>query len=141
MDKMLNWISIAAATVGGVVLKLLGGWDAMLLTLTALVALDYTTGLIKAAYTKTLSSEIGYKGILKKVMMFIVVAASVVIGRLTGDVVPLREAVIIFFVANEGLSLLENAGEFIPLPDKLKDVLLQLRDKTSVTKRESGDKR
>lgn len=140
MDKMLNWISIIAAAVGGVVLKLLGGWDAMLLTLTALVALDYITGLIKAAYTKTLSSEIGYKGILKKVMMFTVVAAAVVIGRLTGDVVPLREAVIIFFVANEGLSLLENAGEFIPLPDKLKEVLLQLRDKTSVTKRESGDK-
>lgn len=137
MDKIFNWISIIAAAIGGFLAKVLGGWDMLLVALVSLVILDYITGIIKAVYLKQLSSEIGYKGILKKIMMFMVVAAACVIGRLTGEFVPLREAVIIFFVANEGLSLCENIGEFIPLPEKLKSVLLQLREKTTVTKNES----
>ena len=94
-----------------------------------LAVLDYITGCIKAIYNKLLSSEIGFKGLLKKIVMFIVIAVSYAIQGLMGGKVPLREVVIMFYIANEALSLLENAAEFTPVPDKLKEVLLQLRDK------------
>ena len=94
-----------------------------------MAVLDYLTGVIKGIYQKRLSSEIGYKGLLKKIVMFIVIAVAFIIQRLISDVIPLREVVIMFYVCNEALSLLENAAEFVPIPDKLKNTLLQLRDK------------
>ena len=79
---------------------------------------------------KELSSEIGFKGILKKMTMFIVIATACVMQNIIGDSLPLRDIVIMFFVCNEALSLLENAAVLVPIPKKLKDVLLQLRDKS-----------
>ena len=79
-------------------------------------------------YLKELSSEIGFKGLLKKIVMFIVIAVAFVIQQMIGGTVPLREIVIMFYIANEAISLLENAAIFVPIPDKLRDVLLQLRD-------------
>lgn len=87
------------------------------------------TGVIKGIYTKKLSSETGFKGLLKKIVMFIVIAVSFSIQELIGNTIPLREVVIMFYICNEALSLLENAAVFVPIPDKLKDVLIQLRDK------------
>lgn len=78
---------------------------------------------------KKLSSETGFKGLLKKIVMFIVIAVSFSIQELIGNTIPLREVVIMFYICNEALSLLENAAVFVPIPDKLKDVLIQLRDK------------
>lgn len=131
MDKVFNWISIIFGMVGGFLTYWLGGWDVLLKTIVFLAIADYITGWIKGIYTKQLSSEIGFRGLLKKIVMFIVIAVAFVIQGLTGGTVPLREVVIMFYIANEGLSLLENAAVFIPIPDKLKNVLLQLRDKDS----------
>ncbi len=128
MEKIFNWISIVLGIVGGYISHWLGGWDVLLRTIVFLAVLDYITGLIKGIYLKKLSSEIGFKGLLKKIVMFIVIAVAFVIQELTGGTIPLREVVIMFYIANEGISLLENAAIFVPIPEKLKDVLLQLRD-------------
>lgn len=127
--KLFNGFSVAVGLAGGFLCQLLGGWDVMLKALVALVVLDYVTGVLKGIYTKTLSSEIGFKGLIRKIVIFIVVATAVIVQSIVGDAIPLREIVIIFFVCNEGISLLENASEFIPIPEKLKETLIQLRDK------------
>lgn len=131
MEKLFNWISIVFGIIGGIASYWLGGWDIILKTIVFLAIVDYITGVIKGIYTRTLSSEVGFKGLLKKIVMFIVISVAFVIQQLMGDAIPLREVVIMFYIANEGLSLLENAAVFVPIPDKLKDVLLQLRDKDS----------
>lgn len=129
MAKIFNSFSIVGGIVGGFLCDFLGGWDVILKALVALVILDYATGVLKAIYTKTLSSSIGFKGLIRKIVIFIVVATAVIIQTVVGDAVPLREIVIIFFICNEGISLLENASEFVPIPDKLKETLIQLRNK------------
>ena len=131
MEKLFNWISIVFGMAGGFLTYWLGGWDVLLKTIVFLAIADYITGWIKGIYTKQLSSEIGFRGLLKKIVMFIVIAVSFVIQGLIGGTIPLREVVIMFYIENEGLSLLENAAVFTPIPDKLKNVLLQLRDKDS----------
>lgn len=131
MDKVFNWISLTFGVIGGFIVQRLGGGDVLLKTVVAFVVLDYLTGLVKAFYTKQLSSEIGFKGICKKVMLFLVIAFSVFVEGIMPMDTPIREVTIMFFIANEGISLLENAAEVIPIPQKLKDVLLQLRDKST----------
>lgn len=128
MDKLFNTFSMVVGVVGGVLSYWLGGWDILLKTIVFLAVVDYVTGLIKGVYLKQLSSEIGFKGLLKKIVMFIVIAVSFVIQQLIGGTIPLREVVIMFYISNESLSLLENAAIFVPIPDKLKSVLLQLRE-------------
>lgn len=129
MEKYFNTISFAAGIAGGILANLLGGWDGLLRTIVVLMVLDYATGFIKGAYTKRLSSEIGFRGLLKKVMVLIVIVAANVLQGLISGAVPLREVVIMFFIANEGLSLLENAAVMVSVPEQLRDVLLQLREK------------
>lgn len=128
-EKIFNGISIVGGIVGGFLCQWLGGWDVMLKALVALVVLDYITGVLKGIYTKTLSSDTGFKGLIRKIVIFIVVATAVIVQSIVGDAIPLREIVIIFFVCNEGISLLENASEFVPVPEKLRETLIQLRDK------------
>lgn len=130
MSKIFNWFSIVGGVLGGFWCQWLGGWDVILKALVALVILDYITGVLKAIYTKTLSSAIGFKGLIRKIVIFIVVATAVIVQSVIGDAIPLREIVIIFFICNEGISLLENASEFVPIPDKLRDTLIQLREKS-----------
>lgn len=131
MEKYFNWLSFAVGAFGGPVAGLLGGWDMLLKAIVVLMVLDYITGLLKGVYTKTLSSEIGFRGLLKKVMVLIVIVAANVLQGLVGGAVPLREVVIMFFIANEGLSLLENAAVMVAVPDQLRDVLLQVREKNN----------
>lgn len=130
MDKYFNKLSVVIGIVGGWFVGVLGGWDILLKTICFLIICDYITGVIKGIYTKTLSSEIGYKGLLKKTVVFIVIAVAYQIQELVGGVIKLREIVILFFICNEGLSLVENAAILIPIPEKLKETLLQLRDKS-----------
>ena len=105
-----------------------GQWDSILWALLVIMVLDYLTGIIKAIYTKTMSSEIGFKGLLKKITILIIVALSNVLQQITGDNVAIREIVIMFYIANEGISVLENVAVIYPrMPQKLKDILLQLR--------------
>jgi len=129
MTKSFNWISVAFAAIGGAAAYLMGGWDKWAVALIALIVIDYVTGVVKAIYNKQLSSEIGFKGICKKVLILCVVALAVVLQREMG--LPIREVTICFYIANEGISLIENVAEIIPIPEKLKDILLQLRDKES----------
>lgn len=129
MSKLFNGISIVGGILGGFLCSLLGGYDSILKALIVLVVLDYITGLLKAISTKTLSSAIGFKGLIRKIVIFIIVATAVVIQGVVGDSIPLRDITIVFYVCNESISLLENASEFIPLPKKLKDTLIQIRDK------------
>lgn len=129
MEKLFNWISIVFGLAGGFILSSLGGYDNWLRALVLMVVIDYITGLIKAFYNKELSSDIGFKGIAKKVMLFLVIAVAVTLQDLINNAVPLREAVICFYLSNEGLSLLENIAVFTPIPDQLKDILLQIREK------------
>lgn len=128
MAKLFNEISMIFGVVGGFILYLLGGWDVPLRVIVTLAILDYITGIAKGIYTKQLSSEIGFNGLLKKIVMFIVVALAYAIQILMDGAIPLREVVIMFYIANEALSLIENAAVFVPIPDRLKSVLLQLRD-------------
>lgn len=129
MMKLFNTASVVFGLVGGFICQALGGWDVILKALVALVILDYVTGVLKALSTKTLSSAVGFKGLIKKTVIFIVVATAVIIQSVIGEAVPLREITIIFFLCNEGISLLENAAEFVPIPEKLKDALIQLRER------------
>lgn len=129
--KEMNSTSIAFGVAAGFLTRIFGAWDTMLQTILLLCVIDYISGLMKAGYTKQLSSEIGWKGIVKKVAMFLVIALANIIQGVIGQSLPLREIVIMFFVANEGLSILENCAVMVPIPEKLRDMLLQIRDKTN----------
>ncbi|MGN0452896.1 MAG: holin family protein [Ruminococcus sp.] len=118
------------AAIGGIITSLVGGWDTLLMTYITLMVIDYVTGVIRAVYQKKLSSAIGYKGIIKKVLSICIVVLAVVLQRLIPAELPLREITLLFFIANEGISILENAAGVIPLPSKLKEVLIQLRNGT-----------
>ena len=128
IEKLFNGVSIVGGIVGGFLCQWLGGWDVILRALVALIVLDYITGVLKAIATKTLSSQVGFTGLIRKIVIFIVVATAVIVQSIVGDSIPLREVVIIFFICNEGISLLENASQFVPIPEKLKETLIQLRD-------------
>ena len=110
----------------------LGGWDIALQLLLSMIILDYVTGLCKAIYHKKLNSSVGIKGIIKKIGYLIIVAVSVILDRVTGDTGAIRTLVIYFFVANEGISILENwASMELPLPTKLTTLLEQLRNENN----------
>lgn len=140
MTKLLNAVSLTGGFLGGVLGFMFGGFDVLLYALIILVVLDYITGFAKGVYTKTLSSETGFKGLIKKSIIFVVVVVSVVLQRVLNNAVPLSEITLMFFICNEGISILENSAEFVPIPQKLKDVLLQLRtDNDKKADEEGGD--
>ncbi len=116
------------STVLTTVLYFLGGWDMALKTLLIIIALDYLTGVCDAIANKKINSKIGAKGIIKKVGYLIIVAVSVQLDQIVGDTGAIRNLVIYFFVANEGISILENWGSMgLPLPEKVMEVLEQLK--------------
>ena len=126
MDKIVNIIIADAATV---VVYIFGGLDIALQCLLIAIAIDYISGLIKAYETRTLSSKIGMHGILKKVGLLAVVALAVVIDRITGNSGDIRTLVIYYFVANEGLSILENlAAAGVPIPEFVTKALKVLKN-------------
>lgn len=128
-EKAVMWIKGAIAALGGAAAYIWGPWDALINALIALVALDYVTGVICAAANKRLSSEIGFKGLIKKALIFALVAVAGVADK----VIPatnqaIRAAVILFYIANEAISILENAAELgLPVPEKLKAVLIKTK--------------
>ena len=127
------WYSIQAvfAAVGGWLGWYLGGCDGLLYALLGFVVMDYITGVMCAIADKKLSSEVGFKGLCRKVLIFILVgAANIIDVQIIGTGSVLRTAVIFFYISNEGLSLIENAGHLgLPIPAKLKAVLEQLHDR------------
>lgn len=128
MDKILQTISGAICAVCGF---LWGELDGLLYALIAFMTIDYVTGLVVAWIRKELSSEIGFKGIAKKVFILSLVAVGHILDvHVLGGGAVCRSAVIGFYIANEGISILENAGNIgLPLPKKLIDVLQQLKSK------------
>ena len=137
MKEFWNTIQLAFAAVGGWLGYFLGGCDGLLYALLAFVVIDYITGVMYAIADKNLSSEVGFKGICRKVRIFLLVGiANVLDVQVIGTGSVLRTAVIFFYISNEGVSLLENAAHLgLPVPEKIKTVLEQLHDRA-----ESEDK-
>lgn len=129
MERYLNTITMLLSIFGGIVVRLLGGLDQLLDVFLFLIIVDFITGWIKAIATKELSSRIGMLGIAKKVTMLFVVAVAVRVEKVVGNNLPIREMALIFYIANEGLSFFENIATFIPMPKKLKELFIQLKNK------------
>ena len=131
MKEFWNTIQLAFAAVGGWLGYFLGGCDGLLYALLAFVVIDYITGVMYAIADKNLSSEVGFKGICRKVLIFLLVGiANVLDVQVIGTGSVLRTAVIFFYISNEGVSLLENAAHLgLPVPEKIKTVLEQLHDR------------
>lgn len=128
MERILDAMKIAAAALGAAASYLWGPFDAMILTLVAAVCIDYITGIVKALVLRELSSGIGFRGLLKKMFIFALVAlAALIDGMIPAAKDAIRTAVIGFYVANEGISILENAGAIgLPMPKALKNALEKL---------------
>ena len=121
-------ISGAVAVVGGFLSAIFGGFDTILQCMLAFILLDFITGTIKALYLRELSSEVMYSSLLKKIMELLSVVAGVVFVKFT-DVDYIRDWIICFNCTMEGISVMENIGMFIELPDFITDFLYQLKDK------------
>ncbi len=130
MKNFIEAVQYAFAALGGAVGAVMGGFDGFLYALIVFVVVDYLTGIMAAILNKRLSSEGGFHGIFKKVVIFALVAVGHIVDThviQNGSVI--RTAVIFFYLSNEGISILENASLIgLPVPQKLKDVLEQLRD-------------
>ncbi len=132
MKEFWNFIQLIFTAVGGWLGWFLGGCDGLLYALTAFAAIDYVTGVMCAVTDKRLSSEAGFRGIFKKVLVFLLVgAANILDVHVIGTGCVLRTAIIFFYISNEGVSLLENAAHLgLPVPEKLKEVLEQLHERS-----------
>ena len=130
MKNFIEAAQYAFAALGGALGAVMGGFDGFLYALVVFVIVDYATGLMAAAVEKKLSSEVGFKGIFKKVIIFSLVAVGHIIdAHVIREGSVLRTAVIFFYLSNEGISILENAARTgLPIPGKLKAVLEQLRE-------------
>ena len=131
MREFWNSIQLIFAAVGGWLGWFLGGCDGLLYALIAFCIIDYLSGVACAIADHNLSSQIGFKGIFKKVLIFLLVGIGHILDtHLIGSGSVLRTAVIFFYLSNEGVSLIENAAHLgLPIPEKLKDVLEQLHDR------------
>ena len=122
------------AITGSLVTYLFGGWSALIQILVTFVVIDYVTGVLAAAISGKLNSDIGLKGIAKKVFIFIIVACGHLVDKAMGTQDIVRDAAIYFYIANELLSILENAGEIgLPVPDILKNAMERLKGKEKDT--------
>ena len=140
MKEFWNMIQFVFTAVGGWLGWFLGGCDGLLFTLLAFVVIDYITGVMCAVVEKKLSSAIGFRGIFKKVLIFMLVGIGHLLdAHVIGAGSVLRTAIIFFYISNEGVSLLENAAHLgLPVPEKLKAVLEQLHDRSE--KEEQDDR-
>lgn len=131
MRSIWTGIQIAFSAIGGFIGRLLGGFDGFLYALIAFAVIDYITGVMCAISDKMLSSEVGFKGICRKVLIFVLVGiGNLVDVYVLGEAGVLRTAVIFFYLSNEGVSLLENSAHLgLPIPQKLKSVLEQLHNR------------
>lgn len=122
----VDFIKLSATVVGGTLTALLGGWDMLLQALVFLVVCDYVIGVIAAALNKEINSSIGYVGILKKILIFIVIGVCYTLDQALGSEF-IRSMAIWFYLGNEGISIAENCGKAgVPIPPFLKDVLEQV---------------
>ncbi len=132
MKEYWNMIQMVFAAIGGWLGYFLGGCDGLIIALVVFVVVDYLTGILCAIEDKSLSSEVGFKGIAKKVVIFLLVGiANILDVEVIGTGSVLRTAVIFFYLSNEGISILENSAHLgLPVPTKLKDVLEQIHNRS-----------
>lgn len=127
-NQIFYWLRGISACVAGILTYIYGTFDNLLLILILACVADYATGIIKACITHKLSSNVGFVGILRKVLIFVVVGLASVIDRYTGAGFALRNLVIVFYFANECLSIIENCGEMgVPLPKFLVNMLESMK--------------
>ena len=133
MSNSRNLLDVLRVAVMGIATALeyvFGGYDGIFITLVIFITLDYLTGIGSAYVNKTLSSRIGAHGILKKVGILCIIALTTIIEKNILKTASLRNAVILYYISNEGISLLENAAHLgLPVPEKIKKVLEQLHNK------------
>ena len=131
MQNVIDKLQFAFAALGGFLGWFFGGFDGFLYALIIFVVTDYFTGILAAGIRKELSSEVGFKGICRKVLIFLLVGiANILDVQVIGTGSVLRTAVIFFYISNEGVSLLENATHLgLPVPERIKTVLEQLHDR------------
>ena len=131
MKEFWNLIQFVFTAVGGWLGYFIGGCDGLLIALVVFVAVDYLTGVMCAIPDKKLSSEVGFKGICRKVLIFALVGIGHILDLyVIGSGSVMRTAILFFYISNEGVSLIENAVHLgLPVPQKLKDVLEQLHDR------------
>ena len=132
MKEFWNTIQLIFSAVGGWLGYFLGGCDGLLYALLAFVVIDYITGVMCAINDRTLSSEVGFRGICRKVLIFLLVGiANILDVQVIGTGSMLRTAVIFFYISNEGVSLLENASHLgLPVPEQIKTVLEQIHSRS-----------
>ncbi len=131
MNKILESLKYVFIVIGGYVGFYLGSIDAFIYTLLAFIIADYVTGVLRAGVERKLSSSVGFKGIAKKIVIFIVVGIANLcdVNLIKGDGTMIRTAIIFFYIANEGLSILENTMAIgLPVPEKLREMLEQLKE-------------
>jgi len=135
MKNALNNLQLIFTAIGGYLGHFLGGLDGFIYALVTFVVIDYLTGIMAAIVERKLSSEIGFRGIFKKVLIFLLVTVGNIIDKnLVGTGGAVRTAVIFFYISNEGISIIENAIRIgLPVPEKLKNVLEQLQNKEDET--------
>ena len=131
MKDFWNLIQVVLSIIGGWVGYFVGGLDGLIYALIVFVVIDYITGVMCAINDKTLSSQIGFRGICRKVLIFLLVGiANILDVNIIGTGNALRTAVIFFYLSNEGVSLLENAAHLgLPVPEKIKEVLEQIHER------------
>jgi toxin secretion/phage lysis holin len=130
MKEIWNYLQMFFAVIGGWLGWFLGGYDGFLYALIAFISVDYILGVFCGILEKHLSSDVGARGIFKKVVIFSLVGVAHVIDQnIIGDGSAIRTAVIFFYLSNEGISIIENSTRLgLPIPDKLRDILEQLKD-------------
>jgi len=135
------FFSSLTAIGAGIVSTLLGGWDKSLEILLIFIALDYITGVGAAIKTKTLKSSVGFEGLMKKGSIFLIVILAAQLDRITGNAAGVfRTSTAFFFIANDGLSIIENVGEMgVKLPAFLTKVLTKLKDENDDVSDENSD--
>ena len=125
MDNFKTFCAFLGAALGYV----FGDWDGFILALIIFIVIDYVTGVISAVCSKQLSSDVGFRGILKKIFILLLVGVGNILDGVTGLGGVIRSAVIFFYLANEGISIIENAANIgLPVPNKIKDILEQLKE-------------
>ena len=131
MEKIIEIAKWIFAFIGAGFTYLFGAWDTALAVLIVFMVCDYITGLLKGWYNKELSSDVGLKGIARKFLILIVLIMAVVLDRLLNDGTWIfRSLVCYFYVANEGISILENVVVLgLPVPEQIKNALIQLQNK------------
>lgn len=130
MDKELFSFNTLIGILGTGFTWAFGSWDLALQVLVCFIVLDYITGFLRGLITKGLSSDIGFHGIARKSIIFVVLICAVLLDRLlNGDTWVFRTLVAYFYIANEGISILENCAALgLPIPHQIQDVLLQLKE-------------